>query len=154
MRSFQLRIAAVGYEDRLWRQIVVPADTTFARLHNVLQALFDWKDDWEHQFTLGGLSLGRPDDTSGFEVENERKFRLDTQIPKRQTSFYYAYGFDDGWTFEVTFESEVAAPKGQRFQCVAGEGHPHAETVGGPESAGAPKSACDLAATNERLARA
>lgn len=154
MRSFQLKIAALGLDTPLWRRVVVPADITYARFHNVMQALFAWNDEWDHQWTVGGLSLGRPDDTSGMEVENERKFRLDAQMPKKQPTVYYAYGFEDGWTFEIDFEAELKrASSAQPFECLAGEGHPHLETVGGPESAGVEPD-CDLVSTNERLAKA
>jgi hypothetical protein len=155
MRSYQLKVAALGLEVPLWRRIVVPADITFARFHNVVQAMFGWSDEWDHQWTVGGLSLGKPDDQSGFEVENERKFRLDAQMPKRHLTVYYAYGFDDGWTFEIDFESESQrSPSDAPFVCLEGAGSPHLERVGGPNSDLDLEAGFDLAGTNERLAKA
>jgi hypothetical protein len=34
------------------RRIIVPADIEFARLHKVLQSVFDWKDSHIYDFTI------------------------------------------------------------------------------------------------------
>ena len=42
-------------------RIQVAADYTLARLHGVIQAIMDWQDYHQHEFTVGGRLYGDPD---------------------------------------------------------------------------------------------
>jgi hypothetical protein len=51
----QLRIELVDSHDPLvWRRLLVPATSTLADLHAVIQAAMDWHDAHLHQFRIAG----------------------------------------------------------------------------------------------------
>ncbi|HZM64701.1 MAG TPA: hypothetical protein VFC16_00170 [Nakamurella sp.] len=41
---YQLRVVVRGVSPLIWRRLLIPADTTIADLHAVLQVTFGWTD--------------------------------------------------------------------------------------------------------------
>lgn len=39
---YQLRVVMAGISPLIWRRLLIPADTTIAGLHTVLQTAFGW----------------------------------------------------------------------------------------------------------------
>jgi len=42
---YQLRVVVRGVSPLIWRRLLIPADTTIAGLHAVLQIAFGWNGD-------------------------------------------------------------------------------------------------------------
>ncbi len=51
---FQLKVGLRGIEPPVWRSIQLPEDTTLARVHRILQSLFNWDDYHLHDFRPAG----------------------------------------------------------------------------------------------------
>jgi hypothetical protein len=132
---YRLAITVLETNPPITRRLLVPADTSFARLHVILQALFGWGDQSDHQFSIGDLSLGRADDTSGFDLDNERKARLKHYLPKQHKEFYYGYDIEQaGWLMVLRFEGEIRADaSGSPYVCEAGEYEILGDGQGGSE---------------------
>lgn len=128
-----LKITLLEVDPPVWRRLQIPADVSFARLNLAIQAVFGWSDSDPHQFSIGGLGLAGPDDTSGADVENERKFRLGKLVPKKHKTFYYGYRFDQGWTMQLDYEETVKSEARPGLVCLGGERAAPPEECGGPD---------------------
>ena len=55
---YQLRGVVHGVSPLIWRRLLIPAHTTIAGLHAVLQIAFGWTDTHLHRFVVQGLEYG------------------------------------------------------------------------------------------------
>ena len=55
---YQLRVVVRGVSPLIWRRLLIPADTTIAGLHAVLQIAFGWNGDHLHRFVVHGREYG------------------------------------------------------------------------------------------------
>lgn len=55
---YQLRVVLRGISPLIWRRLLVPAGTTIAGLHDILQAAFGWSGEHLHCFTVHGTEYG------------------------------------------------------------------------------------------------
>jgi len=44
MKAYQIKIALVNSDPLIWRRVIVPADITFKRLHDVIQFSMGWRN--------------------------------------------------------------------------------------------------------------
>ena len=56
---YQLRVVVRGVSPLIWRRLLIPADTTIADLHAVLQVAFGWTGRHLHWFVVQGREYGR-----------------------------------------------------------------------------------------------
>ena len=91
----QLRITIEGIDPPVWRRVLVPSSMTLARLHKVIQELFDWWDYHLHEFEIGGDRYGVPDPDWDFAspTVDERTTRLDA-VASEGASFLDFVGAD------------------------------------------------------------
>lgn len=79
-QMLQLRVTLLNVEPAIWRELLVPDDLTFAKLHDILQAAMGWEDCHMHEFEVGGAQIGNaspnPLDFDGEGPRDERKTRL------------------------------------------------------------------------------
>ena len=45
---YQLRVVLAGISPMVWRRLLVPAETSVAGLHAILQTAFGWSDERLH----------------------------------------------------------------------------------------------------------
>ena len=55
---YQLRVVVRGVSPLIWRRLLIPADTTIAGLHAVLQIAFGWTGTHLHRFVVQGREYG------------------------------------------------------------------------------------------------
>ena len=55
---YQLRVVVRGVSPLIWRRLLIPADTTIAGLHAVLQTAFGWTGTHLHRFVVQGREYG------------------------------------------------------------------------------------------------
>jgi hypothetical protein len=132
--ALRLRVTLLNVEPPVWREVLVPADLTFAQLHQVLQAAMGWEDDHMHEFEVGEEHIGPPapqDFFAGYEpLLDESKTRLGDVLEGRR-KFRYWYDFGDDWWHEIAIR-KGAAGDGARPRLLAGEGACPPEDCGGP----------------------
>ena len=54
---YQLRVVVRGISPLIWRRLEVPATTTIAGLHSVLQTVFGWSGEHLHRFLIHGTRV-------------------------------------------------------------------------------------------------
>lgn len=54
--TYQLKIALQDTSPPIWRRVTLPADTSLARLHDIIQTCFGWHNSHQHAFTEPGSS--------------------------------------------------------------------------------------------------
>ena len=133
---YQLKVTLLETDPPIWRRLLVPGDTTLARLDDVLQAAMGWTDAHTHLFTveLGGavVRYGEPDPEWDFEVYNEHRPRLHHIARQVGARFVYEYDLGDAW--EHLVEVEKILPPTDSFPaatCTGGERACPPEDAGG-----------------------
>ena len=136
--AVQLRVTLLDVEPAIWRQLVVPWRFHLGQLHRVIQAAFGWWDYHLHQFRVGGLRYGDPEQVGEPEFEDDARSFDETAVRLRDfgrvpdQSFLYLYDFGDHWQHRITFERLIAIdPAPRTASCIAGARARPPEDVGG-----------------------
>ena len=112
MKGYQLKITIKGSKPPIWRRVIVPEQTTFFQLHQVIQEAFGWWDYHLHQFEFkkAGI-LVRDVDEEDLDLFMEEEFLgEDTMLSaliEENPRFVYTYDFGDYWEHQILFEKEV-----------------------------------------------
>ncbi|WP_263399288.1 plasmid pRiA4b ORF-3 family protein [Sutcliffiella deserti] len=132
----------------VWRNIIVPSDTTFPKLHKILQEVFTWQNSHLHDFTIF------PSSTNGKVVSitqnipivtlvcHEEAFNYQGNVPMQMetgrklseyllSKFVYNYDFGDDWQHKIEVESLIEDYIPNYPTCLSGEGNAPPEVVGG-----------------------
>ncbi len=108
--AVQLRVALTEIEPPIWRRLVVPWTFHLGQLHLVLQAAFGWWNSHLHEFRIGGLFYGDPEQVGVPEFEGDLRHFDETEVRLldfdrgERVSFTYVYDFGDNWAHTVTVE--------------------------------------------------
>ena len=129
-KIYRFRIALLGIEPQIWREIDVPENYSFWDLHVAIQNAMGWLDCHLHEFRLdkqasrGRWAIGIPDDdeiieydiAAGWEVPVKKYFTV------LGHSMFYVYDFGDNWQHEVTLVGLLLPEHKQTYpRCYAGE---------------------------------
>jgi hypothetical protein len=136
---YQLKLTLRRSKPPIWRRVVVRADMTLDRLHNVIQIAMGWTDSHLHQFVAGSgfarTTYGRPDPEfadMGSETLNEKRFTVADLAPAARRKFSYEYDFGDSWEHEVVVEKVLPPdPALKHPACLAGANACPPEDCGG-----------------------
>jgi hypothetical protein len=121
----------------VWRKVAVPAQFTFLRFHEVIQAAFGWENYHLFEFSSGGygsdLQISMPD-PMGMGERNQKeagKVKLSQIFKEEGQNFTYIYDFGDDWVHLITLE-KIVDEKTIKADCMAGKGACPPEDCGGP----------------------
>lgn len=118
--AFILRITLVDTRPPVWRQVIVPADITLARLHTVLQTAVGWSGSGPHYFTDQSGQFYATDHSGG-AVKDARRFKLQKILRVPRDRMRYVYNGASLWEHSVALESVVTpAERLRRAECLAG----------------------------------
>lgn len=143
----------------VWRRVHVPADTTFATLHAIIQAAFGWSDTHLHMFEYDGEQIGVPDPDWGNDCADEADTTLDQVLLGPKDRVRYTYDFGDDWEHDIVLE-KVLQPdtEDRRAVLITGKGACPPEDCGGPwgyaelkEAGGFDPAECDLTDAEHRV---
>lgn len=135
--DYQLRIELKQIQPLVWRRLLVPENVTLVKLSSILQQAMGWQGGHLHEYIVGRLHYGIPDEEwpTAEPVFDERRVRLNTLIKAGTRRFTYLYDFGDGWEHTIKVEDLVMPqPKNNRIRCLAGENACPPEDVGGPHA--------------------
>lgn len=109
---FQLKVTLSDAKPPIWRRILVPADITLGRLHEVLQLVMGWTDSHLHQFVARGEVYGVPDEEEedsllGCSTKDENRAIVSDLLWLEKDFLIYEYDFGDGWEHKVTLEKRL-----------------------------------------------
>jgi hypothetical protein len=130
---YQLRVVLRGISPLIWRCLLVPADTTIAGLHAVLQTAYGWGGEHLHRFVIHGTEYGISYvDGPGFR-DDARKIRLGELGLRLGERFTYEYNYFAAWTCDLRVEQITRAQPGRTYpRCVGGRRAGPPEDCGGP----------------------
>lgn len=130
---YQLKITLANISPPIWRRVLVPANFTLADLHKLIQASFEWAGYHLHMFDVGGIQFGEPSDDDFYEVQDERKIRLNQIVSTEKFKFRYTYDFGDNWEHTILVEKILPVDPAQIYPiCIKGKRATPPEDVGGP----------------------
>ncbi len=133
----RLRIELSDMDPPIWRRVDVPADFPLRRVHDVIQAVFDWLDYHLHQFEVGDRLYGAPEyddgDIGGKHLYSDRNVRLGALLDRGVERFIYRYDFGDDWEHVITVEGVLDPEDGVEYPIlVDGARRAPPEDCGGP----------------------
>lgn len=121
-KALILKITLEHRKPSTWRQLAVPADTTYDQLHQWLQTIFDWDDMHLHAFYPAwnrGLAYENLEADPYADGEDERGQEILPDL--RQGTVQYVYDFGESWEHRIKLEQQLtvtyALPR-----CLAGRG--------------------------------
>ena len=148
--TLRIRIDLDRFRPPVWRRVRLPATTTLAGLHRILQVLFEWDGDHLHVFTVDGVCYADPwHELDG--CADEADITLATALPRPGARLSYRYDLGDCWDHTVLLESGDRGAPPTRPTCLDGRGDAPVEDWPGEEPP--PARPLDLAALDRRLAR-
>lgn len=176
---FQLGVRLVDSEPSIWRRLLVEQHVLLPQLHRILQAAMGWTDSHLHQFLVGDLQFGEPDDEFSPGPIDYRHISVNQVLSRPGAVLLYEYDFGDSWGHLIELEERLDSESvsGPLPRCVDGAracppedcGGIHGyerllETIGDPRDpehdqyaswlgTGFDPEAFDLDTVNERLAR-
>jgi len=117
---YQLRVVLAGISPLVWRRLLVPAETSVAGLHEILQTAFGWSDEHLHRFTIQAVEYGlwRPG-SAGFS-RDARQVLLSGFGLRRGERFTYEYNFFAGWRHDIRVEEILPRSPRRRYPAFAG----------------------------------
>ena len=100
--TYQLKVSLRGAKPPIWRRLLVPADTTLARLHTMLLAAFDWHGGHLHVFESPYGEFGHADRELGHRADTS--VTLEQVAPGAKAKFRYTYDLGDDWVHDILVE--------------------------------------------------
>jgi pRiA4b ORF-3-like protein len=132
---YQIKITLAWSDPPIWRRVIVPADMTLNRFHDVIQWVMGWTDSHLHQFVVGKTFYGKPDPEfadMGSETLSEKRYTIADLAPAAKKNFVYEYDFGDGWCHKIVVEKVLPPdPALKHPVCVAGANACPPEDCGG-----------------------
>ena len=136
---YQLKITLKWSKPPIWRRVIVRADMSLVRLHDVIQIAMGWTNSHLHQFIAGSgfarTYYGKLDpefSDMGSEMLNERRYTVADLAPAPKGKFIYEYDFGDGWKHDVVAEKTLPPdPAFKHPVCLAGANACPPEDCGG-----------------------
>jgi len=136
--AIQIRVEIDEIQPPIWRSLVLPLTWDLWQLHLGIQAAFNWWNYHLHEFGIGGLRFGDPEDLEDGAFEDSPRAFDEREVLLRDfnrgsgMSFSYVYDLGDNWRHTITMEKLLAldvAPKAGA--CVAGaRARPPEDVVG------------------------
>jgi len=128
---YQLRVVVHGVSPLIWRRLLLPADTTIAGLHAVLQIAFGWTGTHLHRFVVQGREYGIGY-VGGVGFRDDPHLVRLADLGLRPTErFAYDYNFTDGWRLDLRLERVLVVDPGRVYpRCTGGR------RAGPPEASG------------------
>src|SRR5512145_3297038 len=95
---YRLKVTLVEIKPPVWRRLLVLADLTLAKLHGALQDAMGWTNSHLHCFEVAGRRIGMVGvEEDSPELEDERRVRVASVLPKKGAKLLYRYDYGDDW---------------------------------------------------------
>ncbi|MFC7279465.1 plasmid pRiA4b ORF-3 family protein [Paractinoplanes rhizophilus] len=126
---YQVKVALKNTKPPIWRRLELPADTSLARLHDIIQTAFGWEDAHMHVFETAYGDFGIADRELGHR--SEAPVTLEQVAPAAGDKFHYTYDFGDSWSHEITVEKVLDRAAVPYPRCTGGRRAAPPEDCGG-----------------------
>jgi hypothetical protein len=134
-RIYQLKVTLKDIKPPIWRRVLVPADITLHRLHEVLQTVLGWTDSHLYLFEVGvePTYFGDPELVEDWaDLRPSRTTKLSRVAPAAGAKVVYEYDLGDSWRHDIRVEKVLPAHVGASYpMCLAGKRACPPEDCGG-----------------------
>jgi hypothetical protein len=125
IEAIQIKISLDKTNPLIWRELLVPRDITFYKLHHVIQLTMSWTNAHLFEFKIEGYRIGEifenMEELDDSHIINAKETKLITLVDKEGEQFKYEYDFGDGWNHTIILEKyKSLKPKHQLPFCVSG----------------------------------
>ena len=121
LNVYQLRVVIARISPLIWRRLLVPAQTTIARLHAVLQTVFGWSGEHLHRFIIHGREYGISCIGGPGLRDDARIIRVGELGLRLGERFAYEYDFFAAWEVQLRVEQMMQAEPGRTYpRCIGG----------------------------------
>ncbi|WP_157605210.1 plasmid pRiA4b ORF-3 family protein [Schlesneria paludicola] len=125
---YSLRITIADSKPRIWRRLTTKS-VSLEILHSIIQLLMGWNDSHLHGYEIRKRRVPLPDD--GADVD-EQSISIAQLFAAKIKRLSYTYDFGDNWRLTISIEESMPTVKDVSYpQCVAGQGAPPLEDIGG-----------------------
>lgn len=136
--EYQFKIQIKGLsKPPVWRKVIIPADSTFQRLHAAILIVFGWEGyhlfdftDREHDCNIRISIPSEFDFEFDVKTQDATKVKLSKMFASHLHKMFYTYDFGDNWVHEITLEATTNT-KSKEVICLAGKGNCPPEDCGG-----------------------
>ena len=115
---YQVKVGLRGAKPPIWRRLLVSADVSLARLHEVIQTAFGWEDSHMHVFETPYGEFGRADRELGHRAE--APVTLEQVASQAKDKIRYTYDFGDDWVHEIVVEKVLDRDPVLAYPCCTG----------------------------------
>jgi len=126
---YQIKVSLRGAKPPIWRRLELPADTSLAELHRIIQVAFGWEECHLHVFETAYGMFGVADPELGHRAE--APVTLEQVAPGVGDRLQYIYDFGDDWAHEIVVEKQLDRRQVTYPQCTAGRRAAPPEDCGG-----------------------
>jgi len=109
LAGFGFRIVLEGVSPLVWRRMLIPAGTSIALLHEVLQLAFGWDGERLHRFVVHGREYGIGYAGGIGFSDHPHAVRLSRFGLRAGERFSYEYDFISGWRLQLRVGQVLAA---------------------------------------------
>lgn len=127
MKVYFIKIALRGVSPMVWRRLRVPGSASLAMLHECIQIINGWDNDYLHQFHIYGKDYGLNYPGAITYSDNANKVYLDDFKFDIGDKFTYEYNFFEHIIHDIRIENikDVITAKNNVI-CLSGQGMPGA----------------------------
>jgi len=138
-RAFELLVTLDLTIYKAVRRIIVPANLEFARLHNILQSVFDWKNYHLYDFTILGDKMSKPvarlvpfEEDLEYDIDALlMRGRILSEFLPEHKHIRYTYDMGDNWEHEIELVRVIEAHDEESPYLLEASGQTPPEDVGG-----------------------
>ncbi len=137
-KNYQIKISLKGSKPKIWRRIILSADTLLEDFHKIIQTTMGWTNSHLHQFIKNKTYYTYPledDDLNSYDNSVDyikKKIRVEDLLVIEKDKIIYEYDFGDGWEHEILLEKiNLVDLKMKIPVCVAGKMECPPEDCGG-----------------------
>lgn len=130
----RLKIELAFTEPKIWRRTETPDDLSLLGLHEVIQALFEWKGYHLFEFVVADRRFSVPEPNADFadDLSDLSQTTLRDLIDDGIRELSYVYDFGDDWFHRIAIEAIEPSASAVSVRFVDGERRGPPEDIGGP----------------------
>jgi hypothetical protein len=118
-KIYQIQITLKGSKPRIWRRLLVKADTSLYDFHRIIQVSMGWYDAHLHQFVKGNnyyADIISEDD--GWEDAIDYDGMVISDLLKNEKDkIIYEYDFGDNWEHQIILEKILELDEEKTYPC-------------------------------------
>lgn len=121
-KIYRLKVTLQETTPAVWRSLLVPADVTLGKLHNVVQIAMGWTNSHLHCFEAWSGRYGMVGiEEDADDLKDERRMKLSAVLPTKGACLIYRYDYGDDWEHLVELEAIIEPDRRHAYPlCIGG----------------------------------